>query len=86
VEIDLDEQFIIKTDENNFMLCEKKKRGKDSKKEGEEYHSTLGYYGDLKYTLRAYIKHSLRRNEAKANIKGLEVLLEELNQTIKGIK
>lgn len=86
MKIDLDSKYSIKTDENNFVLIETKIKGNESKKAGEVYESTVGYYGTLEQCLKGYVKNYLRKNEDISNIKELISSINLLNETIKRVK
>ena len=81
--VKIDEQFGISTDENIFILYEVKTKGKESKDFGAEYESTIGYFGTLPKALEGYLKHSLRKNSngVKTTI-DLLARLEDLNACI----
>lgn len=62
MEIQLDGQYYLRTDENNFVLQELKIKGKESKKEGDTYFITVGYYGNLQSALKSYLKYAIRNS------------------------
>ncbi len=45
--IKLDENYIIKSDENNYILCELRVASDSAKNAGETVEKTVGYYGTI---------------------------------------
>lgn len=80
----IDSDYIITSDENNFILSNVYLSGDKSKNPGEEKVKTIGYYGSLESALNGYVKISLRNLEGDL----LNVInkLDELKESIKGIK
>ena len=76
MKIELDGNFRIKTDENNFILYTIEFYGKDSKNEGDTYEKVQGYYGNLNSALKGYLKHNLRKH--CDNIDSIHMLIAKL--------
>lgn len=62
MKIELDGQYYLETDESNFTLKELKVKGDKSKKGGDTYFITVGYYGTLQSVLKAYLKYAIRNS------------------------
>jgi hypothetical protein len=61
--VELDNKFIITSDENNFIL--KEVRICDGEKtKGEKIETPVGYYGNLEHLFDAYLNKSLMKSEA----------------------
>ena len=73
--INLDETYIIKSDENNYILCELKVASESAKNAGEIVEKTIGYYGNIQAALRGYTKISTRQ----PNQDGYKELLQKLD-------
>ncbi len=77
MEIKINEEYTITSDEHNIMLVRTKIRGEDSKKPGEQYTYTLGYYASLQQALKALQRYSILGSGATS--------FEELLAEIEGI-
>ena len=73
--INLDETYIIKSDENNYILCELRVASDSAKNAGETIEKTVGYYGNIQSALRGYAKISTRQ----PNQDGYKELLQKLD-------
>ena len=73
--IKLDENYIIKSDENNYILSELKVASESAKNAGEIVEKTIGYYGTIQQALRGYAKISTRQ----PNQDGYKELLQKLD-------
>jgi hypothetical protein len=60
MEIKLEENILLTSDENQFVL--KKENGLDKK--NETTYKTLGYYSTLPQALKGYVKHKTRVSQA----------------------
>ncbi len=75
MKLELDKEFFIESDENNFTLFKKGITGEKSKVQGLETIKPIGYYGTLQNALRGYTKHSLRLLENE----NVQDILDKLN-------
>ena len=73
--INLDETYIIKSDENNYILCELRVASDSAKNAGETIEKTVGYYGTIQQALKGYAKISTRQ----PNQDGYKELLQKLD-------
>lgn len=73
--INLDETYIIKSDENNYILCELRVASDSAKNAGEIVEKTIGYYGTIQAALRGYTKISTRQ----PNQDGYKELIQKLD-------
>ena len=73
--INLDENYIIKSDENNYILCELRVASDSAKNAGETIEKTVGYYGTIQAALKGYAKISTRQ----PNQDGYKELLQKLD-------
>ena len=79
MKLQLDGQYFIKTDENNFILCEVKWYGEDSKNYGDCFDFTVGYYGTMELALKGFLKHAIRNaTYGGQEIKTVEEMLAKL--------
>lgn len=83
--IELTDNWVIQTDENNFALLNIRivQEGENA---GNTYEVSLGYYGTLEASLKGFIKHSLRKDQDTVALKKVVAKIEELYSFIKGIK
>lgn len=75
MKLELDNEFFIESDENNFTLFKKGITGDKAKNPGKETIKTIGFYGTLQSALRGYTKHSLRLLENE----NVQDILDKLN-------
>jgi len=75
--------FVITSDSNCFILNIEKEFGEKSKNAGEKYLDSLGYYVEFSHVLRAILKHSLLRSEARTLSDVLDTI-ETTNELING--
>jgi hypothetical protein len=84
--INLDENYKIYTDKNNFILVEIKKKGEDAKNPGEEREVLVGYYGTLEFALKGYINHNIKNDlpdEILTLLNTLQTLYKNIENTFK---
>lgn len=89
--IKINEKYYIKSDDNQFMLCEKGTiQDKESKNYGNDTETILGYYGTLEHSLEGLEKINIRRQvnskelTLKQAIEEIKKLHNELRNLIKG--
>lgn len=75
MKLELDKEFFIEIDDNNFTLFKKGITGEKSKVQGLETITPVGYYGTLQNALRDYTKYSLRLLENE----NVQEILNKLN-------
>lgn len=75
MKLELDYEYYIESDENNFTLFKKSLTGEKAKVQGLETIRPLGFYGTLQNALRGYTKHSLRLLENE----NVQDILDKLN-------
>lgn len=75
MKLDLDKEFFIESDVNNFILFKKSLTGEKAKVQGLETVKPIGYYSTLQNALRGYTKHSLRLLENE----NVQDILDKLN-------
>ena len=73
--INLDENYIIKSDENNYILCELRVASDSAKNAGETIEKPVGHYGTIQAALKGYAKISTRQ----PNQDGYKELLQKLD-------
>ena len=73
--IKLDENYIIKSDENNYILCELRVASDSAKNAGETIEKTIGCYWTIQQALKGYAKISTRQ----PNQDGYKELLQKLD-------
>jgi hypothetical protein len=85
LEIKLNEEYKIITDELNFILAQKHIYGEKSKNQGQEYWDNIAYFGSLEALLTEYkTLMTLRVNIFME--KQLDELFEELKKIKQEIK
>ena len=75
MKLELDKEFFIESDENNFTLYKKGVTSDKAKVQGVETIKPLGYYGTLQNALRGYVKYSTRLIENE----NVQEILDKLN-------
>ena len=65
----------------NFVLEEKKIKGKESKNAGEEYWDTAGYYPDLE----SLICRLLQRGVEQSECEGIKNIINEIKMSVRAI-
>lgn len=70
--IQIDDSIYLTSDSTQFMLVETKII-QDGKNKGNEYDSTLGYYGSIPEVIKAYVK----QKQLESNATTLQELLTE---------
>jgi|GEM_PF-3159406 len=85
--IKIDENYSLKSDDRNVMLVENKVK-QEGKNIGEPYENTIGYYGSVQAALKAYARLKTNLSEATsikellADVKRIDKKIEEV---LKGI-
>lgn len=83
MKIDINERYLIVSDENQFILQEKKTVEKaDSKNIGQEYITNIGYFGKLESALNTWIDREIKLSDAEG-IPAIMKLLKELRKQVK---
>ena len=83
--IELTDNWVIQTDENNFALLNIRivQEGENA---GNTYEVSVGYYSTLEASLKGFIKHSLRKDQDTVALRKVGEKIDGLYNLIKGIK
>lgn len=84
MQVQIDENYKISSDLNNFILQEKRV-AKQGKNEGKEHWVDIGYFSKLQTVLEYYIQRCLRTSEIDTLTK-LSKRMDELEEIIKKVK
>jgi len=76
--VQLDPQFRIVSDDKQFILQQVKTKGNTSSKVGEEYVMNVAYASSLENALQSYVRHKTLQSNAQD--------LKSLIQEIRGLK
>lgn len=79
--IQIDDSIYLTSDSTQFMLVETKII-QDGKNKGNEYDSTLGYYGSIPEVIKAYVK----QKQLESNATTLQELLAETREIYQYVK
>lgn len=86
VDIRIDEDYKITSDEYQYILQEKKvkKNSKDKENIGETYWVSRGYHGSIESALKGYKKVKIHHSDIK-NIEQLLNKIEEIDKKIESV-
>lgn len=79
----IDKKFGIKSDDNNFILFQLKVYGSKSKRCGENYIETIGYFNSFERILRVYMKMALMSDTKLTTLTKVLAKLTQINKLIK---
>jgi hypothetical protein len=78
--------FIVTSDPNYFILNDEKTYGDESKHKGEKYLVPIGYYTDFSHVLKAILKHTLLRSDARTlsdTMDTLQTMYDEIEDALR---
>lgn len=63
--IQIDDKYSLQTDQEQYILQERKEAGQTAKEPGKEYIVNIGYYMRLQAALNAYLERKVRGSKAE---------------------
>ena len=76
--IRINDDYVITTDENNFVLCKDMKRTR--KEDGKPVYKSLGYYGTLSHALEGLAQRSCKEKISQDDEISLKEAIEAVRQ------
>jgi hypothetical protein len=83
--IQINEDWRITSDPQNFILEMKRIRGKESKTPGDEYYTAEGFYTNLDNALQGLVRRSVLESDCDS-FESLNALLRQLDGSIRDVQ
>ena len=85
MKIQINEDWRITSDPQNFILEMRRVKGTESKTPGEEYYTAEGFYTNLDNALQGLVRRSVLDSDCDS-LESLNALLRQLDGTIRSVQ